>query len=211
MGPAGRRWLKTRMDETVPESARAERQREPRLRGPAPPKPGSRSARDQLVRLAYRFLWNRDEAEEVAQDALMTAHERARDLREVDKWWPWVCRIVVQRCRLRGRDRHQRDRHAEPYAVEVTRREREAGDADSSELVELVKSLLGELPPRQYEVIVLHHLHGMGYDEVAEVLGIAAATARVHARAGREALRKLVLNRSPHALDVCRCREHREP
>lgn len=199
------------MDETVPQSARAQRQCGPRVRRPPSPSPGSRSARDQLVRLAYRLLWNRDEAEEVAQDTLMTAHERAQDLRDADKWWPWVCRIAVQRCRLRRRERQKRERHARPYAVEVARRQQEPGDAEPSEPAELIKSLLGELPPRQYEVIVLHHLQGMGYDEIAEVLGIAPATARVHARAGREALRKLVLKRSPHALDVRGCHEDGEP
>ena len=51
----------------------------------------TRSVRGRLVRLAYRFLWNVDDAEDVAHEALATAHERAADLRDETKWWSWVC------------------------------------------------------------------------------------------------------------------------
>ena len=62
-------------------------------------------------------------------------------------------------------------------------------------------SLLMELPQRQHEVMVLRHLQGMPFEEIARVLDIAPATARVHARAGRETLRSLILKRDPDWFD----------
>ncbi len=152
----------------------------------------SQPMRDRLVRLAYRFLWNREEAEDAAHDALETAQAHEGTLRDADSWWPWVCRIVVQRCRLRGRQVQRWQQHREPYRVEVDRRSRGASSDDLSEEAEALKQLLPQLPPRQYEVTVLRHLQGMSFEEIGDVLGISPATARVHAKAAREGLRDLV-------------------
>lgn len=157
----------------------------------------TRSLRDRLVRLAYRFLWNLDEAEDVAHDALVKAHERADDLRESDKWWSWVCRIVVHACRARGRQRQRWKRHEEPIGREASRRAEQGARADAPRSADLLRALLKELPPRQREVIVLRHLQDMPYEKIAELLEITPVTARVHARAAREKLRTLLLERHP--------------
>ena len=77
-----------------------------------------------------------------------------------------------------------------------TRRSREsAGREDHDERTEMVRMLLSELPPRQRDVVTLRHLEGMAYEGIAAMLEISTATARVHARAGRETLRRLLLER----------------
>ncbi len=155
------------------------------------------SARDRLVRLAYRFLWNQHDAEDVAQEALAKACERASDLRDRDKWWSWVSRIVVHRCHELGRRKLRRERHQPLLRAQAEREAQGSGlDQTADEKVGL-RRLLHELPRRQREVIVLRHLQGMAYGEIATVLGISAATARVHAQAGRETLRQLALRRYP--------------
>lgn len=156
--------------------------------------------RDRLVRLAYRFTWNRDDAEDAVQEALGVAYDRAGELRDASRWWAWVRSIVIQQCRLLGRrslmeKRHQRrlaEGGARPTATGAG--VPEAGD---DELKAMVRLLLAELPPRQREVIVLRHLEDLSFDEIGELLAMSPSTARVHAIKGREALRKLVLKRFP--------------
>ena len=157
----------------------------------------SPTVRDRLVRLAYRFLWNHNDAEEVAQDALAIAHEKADELRDRRKWWSWICAVVVQRCRERGRRAQRWKRHEEAYRAERSSSTGGSDAPDESDAKERVRELRLELPRRQQEVMVLRHLQEMSYDEISEVLGISAATARVHARAGREALRDRLLDRHP--------------
>ena len=157
----------------------------------------SRTVRDRLVRLAYRFLWNHDDAEEVAQDALTIAHEKAGELRDRRKWWSWMCAVVVQRCRERGRRAQRWKRHEEAYRAELSPSTSGSEALDENDAREKVRELLLGLPRRQQEVMVLRHLQGMPYDKISEVLGISAATARVHARAGRETLRDQLLARHP--------------
>jgi RNA polymerase sigma-70 factor (ECF subfamily) len=72
--------------------------------------------RDQLVRLAYRFLWRHDEAEDAVQDALSIAHRRQGDLRDHGAWWSWVRRILVNRCHEKHRERQHEPRSAGGWA-----------------------------------------------------------------------------------------------
>lgn len=170
--------------------------------------------RDRLVRLAYRFLWNREDAEDVAQEAMFIAHQRGAGLRDKNRWWSWLARIVVNRCHERGRRRLRRDRHWDALCVEAGHRRVGCRANDGSELKEAVRRSLSVLPRRQHEVIVLRHLHAMSYQDIADTLGISPATARVHARAGREALREALLERSPDLfsrMDVKNTDHERKP
>jgi RNA polymerase sigma factor (sigma-70 family) len=151
--------------------------------------------RDGLVRLAYRFVWNRDDAEDIAQDAIAKSLVASGELREQGRWWAWLCRIVVHRCHEYGRRRKRWTRHEASYGRESVRDS--AGDARPDERGEVLRAMLNELPARQREVMVLRHLQGMDYAEIGRVLEISPSTARVHAQSGREALRGLLLERHP--------------
>ncbi len=157
-------------------------------------------SRLRLVWLAYRFLWDRSEAEDAVQDALLAAHQRAADVRDCGKWWSWVCRIVVQRCHLASRQRAQ-SRKLQRADVALSVCVEDAPTASRHEMAGVVREVIAELPQRQREVLVLRHLQGMSFEEIAEVLEMAPATARVQAMNARESLLKLVLERHPELLD----------
>ncbi len=158
--------------------------------------------RSRLVRLAYRFLWNQADAEDAVHDALLAAQTKADHLRVDQNWWSWICKIVVNRCFERGRKTETRKRHEDNYKIHVM--QRVAGDSgrdESQGRLDAFRTALVDLPRRHREVLVLLHIEGMSYDEISRVLEISASTARVHARAGREGLRKVMLERFPDWFD----------
>lgn len=157
----------------------------------------TREIRDRLVRLAYRFVWNRADAEEIAHDALLQSEAKASELREPGRWWAWVSRMVVHGCHQHGRKRQRWKRHAAAYGEDRLRRHSDQAVAEGDR-ARVVRELIPQLAPRRREVLVLRHLQGMNYEEIGQVLGISPATARVHAQAAREELRSLLLN-SPSA------------
>ena len=169
----------------------------------------SRIIRDRLLCLAYRFLWNRDEAEDAVQEALVTAHARASDLRDDDKWWPWICKIVVHQCYRQGREKRRRQQHERTGEVPADAVISEPGGEAPSSARQAIRRLLPELPRRQREVVILRHLQGMSYEQIADVLEISSATARVHARAAREALRTRMLAQYPDWFDESTIHENR--
>jgi RNA polymerase sigma-70 factor (ECF subfamily) len=52
--------------------------------------------------------------------------------------------------------------------------------------------LLSELPRASQEVLMLHHLLGMSFQEVGQILGIAAGTAKVRSHRAIKGLREKI-------------------
>jgi RNA polymerase sigma-70 factor, ECF subfamily len=162
--------------------------------------------RERLVRLASRVMWNREEAEDAVQDALLTAHEKSDQLRDRGKRWSWLCRIVIQKCYEQGRQQKRRAKHQDAYANcrETAMGSGDLGSGAGSEeglrladVKELVRHAIPRLSPRQQQVLILKDLEGMDYADVAEILQISLSTARVHAKDAREALRDLIKREHP--------------
>lgn len=148
--------------------------------------------RDRLVRLAYRFVFNASDAEDAAHDALSKALDRIDQLRDPDRLWSWLARILVTTCSEKRRSKTVRMSGVleaiEPPDPAADHREA----IELSERQKRLVSLIDRLPARQREVLVLRHLEGMSFAEVASVLEMNESTARVQAQNARERLRSLV-------------------
>ncbi len=68
-----------------------------------------------------------------------------------------------------------------------------------------VWSAVADLPPRQRAVVALRYLEDRPLDEIAEILGVAPATARVHLHRAHEKLRLTLgdAGGSPAATTIC--------
>ncbi len=162
----------------------------------------SAEERSQLLRLAYRFCWNPSDAEDALHNALLVAIEKADQLRDPAKRWPWLCRVVVQQCHLLGRN-HQRRNETHRAAGFPGAPGRGSASAthtsalDTAELGDLMRRLLTNLPEQQRAAMTLRHIERWDYPRIAQVMAISESTVRAHVRAGREALRKLIQTRHP--------------
>ena len=54
-----------------------------------------------------------------------------------------------------------------------------------------VYQLLGRLPRSGQEVLILHHLLGLSFQEVGQILGLAAGTAKVRAHRAMKSLKEI--------------------
>jgi RNA polymerase sigma-70 factor (sigma-E family) len=110
----------------------------------------------------------------------------------------YMRQVMVNTQRSWWRARWRRERPA-PDLLAVTR----AGDrgedfADRHVLRLLVRQALAALPARQRIVLVLRYCEDLPDTEVAELLGCAPATVRVHAHRGMRALREQLSEELPH-------------
>ncbi len=160
--------------------------------------------RQALLRLAYRFCWNAEDAEDAVQNALLLAAQRRGQLHEPGKLWPWVCSIVVRQCHDLLRRAGRRRRAEGPAWADGGRTGGdEAADERSArrEFAAVVRDCMDELPERQRAALVLRELEGMSYEQIAEVMSITESTARVTVRNAREALRAAAVRRAPGAFE----------
>lgn len=132
-------------------------------------------------RVAFRLTGSRSEAEDIAQEALARTFSRWRRVRHHAE--PWVARVAANLALdslRRARRRPTGELVAEPAAP--------AGRVSAAERLELVR-LLGQLPRRQREVVVLRYLADLSEADTARELGTSVGTVKTHASRGIAALR----------------------
>lgn len=154
--------------------------------------------RGDLVRLAFRFLWDHHDAEDAVQGAMLLAEQKQDQVAEPSRAWAWVRSIVVRQCHdIRRRSRRVRRLEAElRERAERAPQPDHAAGLERDELQQRLRSLIATLPEQQQTAVVLRHLEQMDFKAIGEIMQVSAVTARVHARNGREALRRMLSGRN---------------
>jgi RNA polymerase sigma-70 factor (ECF subfamily) len=143
-----------------------------------------------VVGLAYALSGSRIAAEDLAQDAFIAAHRAWDRVGRYDKPEAWVRRVVANmsvsllRTKTREAKALARLKPRAEYLPHLP--------ADDHDFWKAVRAL----PRRQAQTIALHYLEDRSVAEIAEVLGCAEGTVKVHLHKGRETLsRRLGLRR----------------
>jgi RNA polymerase sigma-70 factor (ECF subfamily) len=132
-----------------------------------------------VARTAYLILGDRALAEDVAQEALTRALVRWRRIGRYDKPGAWVRRVAIRLALRAGRRR--------PAPLDEI-----ASVVPSIEARVDVRNGLAALPRMQRAAVVLHYFEQMPAGEIADVLGCAEATVRVHLHRARTTLARLL-------------------
>jgi RNA polymerase sigma-70 factor (ECF subfamily) len=156
---------------------------------------------DRLYSIALRMLGDARDAEEAAQDALVRAYralagygpDRILEIR----LRPWLATIVLNLCRTRigrrvaaGRPALSLDA-AEPGTMEPPTDERRgpAATVDRRDARDTWAGLLLTLPPAYRSAVVLRHVDGLSYPEVATSLDRPEGTVKAQVHRGLAMLR----------------------
>ncbi|MDQ1713377.1 MAG: polymerase sigma-70 factor, subfamily [Frankiaceae bacterium] len=135
----------------------------------------------RLVAQLYAVTGNRQEAEDVVQEAFMRAMSRWDQVRTYDSPEAWLRTVALNLARSRFR-RTVRGaaalvRHGVPHA-----------EPDLSPDHVALMSAMKTLPEAQREALVLHHFVGLSVDEVAAAVGAPSGTIKARLSRGRAAL-----------------------
>jgi RNA polymerase sigma-70 factor (ECF subfamily) len=135
-----------------------------------------------LVRLLVGMTGRWGVAEELAQEALLSAYRAWPRVQELDRPDLWLRRVAINR----AISLHRR------VVAEVAAlgRVRTAPPADGPEIGQddRVWAAVRRLPRSQAAAVVLWAVEGLTLAEIGEVLGCSAETARTHLRRARERL-----------------------
>lgn len=154
---------------------------------------------DTAYNLAYRILGEKAGAEDIAQDAFLSAYRKLYTFRG-GSFRAWLLRIVTNACYDEIRRRKRRptvslspiDKNGEeiesPYWLEDTGDSPEEA-AMLKELSYSIQKCLDLLSADFKIVVVLIDILGMSYSEAAEVSGVPLGTIRSRLRRARERLR----------------------
>ena len=137
---------------------------------------------DAVLRLAYSYLHNREDAEEVVQDTLVQLLKTDPELQGPDHEKAWLLRVAGNLAK--NRLRSDRIRMADELSEELAAEERE----DLRFVWEAVRSL----PTAYREVIHLFYYEGYPTAQIAKILGKNESTVRSCLTRGRAQLRTIL-------------------
>jgi len=136
----------------------------------------------RILRLAYSYLHNTSDAEEVLQDTMIRFLQAAPAFESPEHEKAWLLRVAANLSK--NRLDYNRVRGADELSEELAAERRE----DLSFVWEAVKAL----PERYREAIHLFYCEGCSTSEIAGILGENEATVRSRLSRGREKLRAVL-------------------
>ena len=147
-----------------------------------------------LFGLLMRILNNREEAEDVLQEAFLQVWRKAADFDENrGRPFTWLVTLARSRGIDRVRTLSARERLAKAGAREVSEEISDAAsDAFKSEQRGLVTDALAQLPDEQKRPIMLAYFDGLTQSEIATRLGAPLGTVKTRMRTGLMKLREML-------------------
>jgi RNA polymerase sigma-70 factor, ECF subfamily len=142
-------------------------------------------------RVARAVLGNAEDADDAAQDAMLSALVKLDQYDPRRPFGPWLLRIVANAATDRRRRRTVR--HAQPLDHGITAGgPRPDTTAERRLLSERLRQALAELPERRRAAVVLFDVEGYSHAEIARILGIPEGTVRSEVFHARRRLRALL-------------------
>jgi len=168
---------------------------------------GDMSAFDELIRrhdgkvlrAAQCIMKNREDAEDVMQEAFLNAFRKLHQFQKKSKFSTWLVRITVNQALMKLRERRKTtifslDEEPEDQDETYTR---EIGEWNqnpeqlcyASELQEALSDMLHSLRPNLRMVFLLRDMEGFPIDEIADTLGLSSSAVKTCLFRARQQLR----------------------
>jgi len=145
----------------------------------------------RLYNLAYRLTGDREEAEDLTQEAFVRAYSALHTFRKGERFSPWVYRILVNLC-ISFLRRKKPQVPMDDDAPFVDRSLTPEQALDKKEIQDTVQKAIMSLPEQYRAVILLRHQQDLSYAEIAQALGIPIGTVKTHLFRAREMLQRLL-------------------
>lgn len=173
-------------------------------------KQGSEAAYRELVRryqrpvfsLVFRMVRNRELAEDLSQETFIKVLNAIHSYRPEFKFSSWVFKIANNAAidHLRRRELDTLSLEGSPHAdtpemIEATalqigeRGENQLEEVEHRELGQSIEAAINRLRPEYRSCILLRHVEGHTYEEIAEILGLPLGTVKTYIHRARNELR----------------------
>jgi len=131
--------------------------------------------KDKAYNLAFRICGNREEAEEIAQDAFIKAYRSLKNFRKKSSFATWLYRIVYNTAISLVRTRKQRILAIEEFPADAadflgfSKNEEEAGEDYRNSLINFA---LQKIPEEDRGLITLYYYDDLDTEEISKITGI---------------------------------------
>ncbi len=160
----------------------------------------------KAYQIAFGVLRNREDAQEVAQDAFVRMYKALPSFRGDAEFTTWMYRIVVNLSRNKYRWKKTRgfkretsmdapieDEEGNRLTIDLEEpRSQPDEETQFHELQDRVEQEINNLPPAYREALILRNVEEMNYEQIAEILGCKLGTIKSRIARAREELRRRI-------------------
>jgi RNA polymerase sigma-70 factor (ECF subfamily) len=141
----------------------------------------------KIFRLAHNITQNREDAEDVMQDAFLKSFEHLRDFQGGSRFYTWLVRIAVNEALMKLRKRRPNQVSLdEPVESEENLLPREIEDwgptpeqrYGQTELNRILSNVIAQLEPAYRIVFLLRDIEELSTEETAQMLGLSLAAVK---------------------------------
>jgi len=144
--------------------------------------------------LSLRIVKNREDAEEVSQDAFIKAYKYLADFKGASKFTTWLYTIVNNTCisflRKKRLDVHSLDTERVFEAADSLDSGMRANMIEQKSKLAMVNEAINLLNPDDAQIITLFYKAEQSLEETAQILGIETNTAKVRLHRARTRLKE---------------------
>jgi RNA polymerase sigma-70 factor (ECF subfamily) len=156
---------------------------------------------ERIINYLARMTGSRYDAEELAQDAFVRAYFALHSYRPQYRFSTWLFKIATNLC-INYLKKHKRFAHVDDYQDQDGRPlwvmpdpssyGNPSLEAERRELGREIQEAVNQLPSAYRIVVILRHIHGLSYQEIAEVTDLPMGTVKSRLGRGRSKLTVLL-------------------
>jgi RNA polymerase sigma-70 factor (ECF subfamily) len=151
-----------------------------------------------LIRQVLPFVRDSNEAEDIVQDALMSAFSSLKNFRGDSSFFTWLYRIAINSAKHSWSQSTRRlprfsdfpDTSGDDHMMDEKEIDLETPEAlmESRQILRLLSDVIERLPAEQQEALMLRELDGLSYEEIAAAMHCPVGTVRSRVSRAREAI-----------------------
>ncbi len=145
-----------------------------------------------LRRLLYRLARDPVRVDDLLQETFLQMHRARHTYDAAFPLWPWVAAIARHVFLMDCRYRRRRGDLARQEPLDETTAGEEQGREAALVAGSSVRHALSQLSAVTRQSVLLHHLHGLTFEEIAERLHVGSPALRARASRGMAHLRSLL-------------------
>jgi RNA polymerase sigma-70 factor, ECF subfamily len=158
-----------------------------------------RRHQDRLFNTVYRLVDNAEDAQDVVQEAFLSAYQSLHSFHGDSAFFTWLYRIAVntaishrRKQRAMVRIDGSRDGEAAIDPLDPSETNRPGFALEQVEQEQRVARALARLSPEHRAVLVMKDMEGQKYETMADVLGVPIGTIRSRLHRARLELREIL-------------------
>ena len=140
---------------------------------------------DMIYGIAFRYMGNRPEAEDVYQETFLTYFKREREFKSEEHRKAWLIKVTINNAKTLLMKRQYPDEIDESIA--------DNDDPIKKEEAIDLRDAINKLKPEYKEAITLFYINDLPVREIAAVLGVTENTVKLRLTRARKKLKEFLV------------------